>query len=104
MEQRHVLLLDPMLATGATVNMAIRVLREHGVQEENIIFCSLVAAPQGIYAVHYVCVAPLIRSLTCSQAYPKVSIVTTEIDAKLNERGYILPGLGNFGDRYFGTD
>ena len=54
MEQRHVLLLDPMLATGATVKMAIRVLKEHGVHEENIIFCSLVAAPQGIYAVNYV--------------------------------------------------
>lgn len=38
------------------------------------------------------------------QAYPKVNIVTTQIDDKLDERGYILPGLGNFGDRYFGTD
>ncbi|EPZ31636.1 uracil phosphoribosyltransferase [Rozella allomycis CSF55] len=87
---RYVLLLDPMLATGGTCKKAIQVLIEHGVPEENVIFLNLIAAPEGIKAIH--------------SSYPKVQIVTAEIDQGLDEKKYISPGLGDFGCRYFGTD
>jgi len=87
---RNILLLDPMLATGATTMMALKILIDHGVKQENIMFLTLVAAPEGITTVSY--------------AFPKVKIITSEIDEGLNENLYIRPGIGNFGDRYFGTD
>eukprot|EP01118_Nematostelium_gracile_P017714 TRINITY_DN765_c0_g1_i1.p1 TRINITY_DN765_c0_g1~~TRINITY_DN765_c0_g1_i1.p1 ORF type:complete len:250 (+),score=50.62 TRINITY_DN765_c0_g1_i1:44-793(+) len=87
---RHVLLLDPMLATGGSAQMAIEVLISHGVPQENIIFITLIAAPEGIEAMR--------------QKYPNVIIVTSEVDEKLNEKFYIIPGIGDFGDRYFGTE
>eukprot|EP01114_Cavostelium_apophysatum_P008664 TRINITY_DN2132_c0_g1_i1.p1 TRINITY_DN2132_c0_g1~~TRINITY_DN2132_c0_g1_i1.p1 ORF type:complete len:218 (-),score=22.73 TRINITY_DN2132_c0_g1_i1:96-749(-) len=86
---RHVLLLDPMLATGGSACKAIEVLMDRGVQEKNIIFINLIAAPEGIENMR--------------KKYPQVSIVTTEVDQKLNEKLYIIPGIGDFGDRYFGT-
>ncbi|KAF2076370.1 hypothetical protein CYY_002327 [Polysphondylium violaceum] len=89
-EKRYVLLLDPMLATGGTVTQAIEVLVEKGVKEENIVFINLIAAPEGIQFLH--------------SKYPKVKIVTGEIDTNLNEKKYIIPGIGDFGDRYFGTE
>ena len=85
-----VLLMDPTLATGAAAMMAIRVLLDHSVQEENIILVSLLATEQGVHNVAY--------------AFPKVRLVTTAVDAELNEQCYIMPGIGNFGDRYFGTE
>lgn len=88
--QRHVLLLDPMLATGGTALAAIQVLRDKGVPEENIVFINLLTAPEGITAV--------------CQRYPDVHVVTSAIEARLNESAYMLPGIGDFGDRYFGTD
>jgi len=87
--QRHVLLLDPMLATGGTSLTAIEVLLQHGVLEEKITFLNLIAAPEGIKAV--------------KEKHPKIRIVTTEIDSHLNEVKFIVPGIGDFGDRYFGT-
>eukprot|EP01132_Coremiostelium_polycephalum_P000985 gene985-1251_t len=86
---RQVLLLDPMLATGGTVSQAVGVLLERGVKEENIVFINLVASPEGIQYF--------------TSKYPKVKIVTAEIDSGLNEKKYIIPGIGDFGDRYFGT-
>jgi len=86
---RHVLLLDPMLATGDSACKAVEVLKENGVSEEKIIFINLISAPEGIKAF---------------QEYaPKVKIITGFIDPKLNEKAYIIPGLGDFGDLYFGT-
>ena len=82
--------MDPTLATGAAAMMAIRVLLDHSVPEENIILVSLLIAEQGVHNVAY--------------AFPKVRIVTTAVDSELNEQCYILPGIGNFGDRYFGTE
>jgi uridine kinase len=82
--------MDPTLATGAAAMMAIRVLLDHSVGEENIILVSLLMAEQGVHNVAY--------------AFPKVRIVTTAVDPELNEQCYILPGIGNFGDRYFGTE
>jgi uracil phosphoribosyltransferase len=87
--KRYVLLLDPMLATGGSAKCAIDVLIEHGVKEENIIFVNLIATLDGIK--------------TIKNSYPKVRIVTSEIDEGLNERNYIIPGIGDFGDRYFGN-
>ncbi|KYQ99918.1 uracil phosphoribosyltransferase [Tieghemostelium lacteum] len=84
---RQVLLLDPMLATGGTVVKAVDVLIENGVKEENIVFINLIASPEGIKFF--------------SSKYPKIKIVTGEIDGSLNEEKYIIPGIGDFGNRYF---
>eukprot|EP00741_Cyanophora_paradoxa_P008284 tig00001284_g8013.t1 len=86
---RHILLLDPMLATGGSAIKAIEVLIEAGVKEEHIIFLNLIAAPEGIDAVF--------------SAHPRITLVTGEIDTHLSDRKYIIPGIGDFGDRYFGT-
>ncbi|KAJ3331212.1 Uracil phosphoribosyltransferase, synthesizes UMP from uracil, partial [Gonapodya sp. JEL0774] len=77
---RHVLLLDPMLATGGSAHKAIEVLIQRGVQEENIVFINLVGCPEGITYL--------------LSGYPKLRIVTACVDAGLNEKKYILPGLG----------
>ncbi|TPX56967.1 hypothetical protein PhCBS80983_g04156 [Powellomyces hirtus] len=81
--KRFCLLLDPMLATGGSANKAIEVLLDHGVPEENILFVNLICAPEGIEKMLAV--------------YPKIKIVTAEIDAGLDENKYIIPGLGDFG-------
>ncbi|MEU3408816.1 uracil phosphoribosyltransferase [Streptomyces sp. NPDC006670] len=86
---RHVLLLEPMLATGGSAKAAIEVLLDAGVKEENIIFVNFLASPEGIEAVH--------------AAYPLVKIVTSSIEQRLNENAFMIPGIGDFGDRYFGT-
>ena len=86
-EKRDVLVLDPMLATGGTACDAIQSLKELGV--ENIKFLCIIAAPEGI------------KKLT--DAHPDVQIYCAGIDEKLNEVGYIVPGLGDAGDRIFGT-
>lgn len=87
---RHVLLLDPMLATGGTALAAIQVLLDAGVAEDHIVFVAFLAVPEGIKAV--------------CRRYPRVRIVTSAIDRHLNENAYMMPGIGDFGDRYFGTD
>jgi uracil phosphoribosyltransferase len=86
---RYVFILDPMLATGGSVLETIRILKERGVEEDKIIFINLVAAPEGIERVLSV--------------YPGIRIITAEVDEGLNELAYIIPGLGDFGDIYFGT-
>ncbi|XP_044503780.1 uridine kinase-like protein 5 [Mangifera indica] len=86
---RHVLLLDPILASGNSAVKAISLLLSKGVPESNILFLNLIAAPQGIHAV-------------CKK-FPKLKVVTSEIDASLDEHARVLPGMGEFGDRYFGT-
>eukprot|EP00158_Paraphelidium_tribonemae_P006292 Partr_v1_DN27765_c0_g1_i1_m67263 putative uridine kinase len=87
--ERYVLLLDPMLATGGSAIMAIRTLLDHGVPESRILFLNLLAAPEGIDKV--------------LAAHPQLKIVTAEIDEGLDEKKYIVPGLGDFGCLYFGT-
>ena len=79
-----------IVATGAAAMMAIRVLLDHGVQQENIILTSLLMAESGIHSVAY--------------AYPKVKLVTTAVDNLLDDNFHMVPGMGNFGDRYFGTE
>ena len=83
-----VLLLDPMLATGGSAVAATTFLKKKGAR--NISFVSLVAAPEGVGAL--------------MKAHPDVKIFTCALDRELNEKGYILPGLGDAGDRMFGTE
>ncbi|KAJ1655356.1 Uracil phosphoribosyltransferase, synthesizes UMP from uracil [Dispira simplex] len=87
---RYVLLLDPMLATGGSAIRAIEVLLEHEVQEERILFLNLLCSPEGIRAV--------------LDQFPKLQIVTSDVDDGLDDNKFIMPGLGDFGCRYFGTD
>jgi uracil phosphoribosyltransferase len=88
--ERYVFLLDPMLATGGSAVETIKTIKIRGVEESKIIFINLVAAPEGIKRV--------------LSTFPGIRIITAEVDRGLNERAYILPGLGDFGDLYFGTD
>ncbi len=85
--ERDALILDPMLATGGTLIATIDMLKRAGARRIKGIF--LVAAPEGLKALE--------------AAHPDVEIYTAAIDERLNERGYILPGLGDAGDRIFGT-
>ncbi|RZF39578.1 hypothetical protein LSTR_LSTR001099 [Laodelphax striatellus] len=85
-----VILMDATVATGAAAMMAIRVLLDHDVPEKNILVVSLLMAESGVHTIAY--------------AFPQVQIVTSAVDPEINEKFYVLPGIGNFGDRYFGTE
>ena len=87
MDERLVIAVDPMLATGNSSVAAIDLLKDSGAQ--NIRFLCLLAAPEGVARM--------------KDAHPDVPIVTAALDRKLNEKGYIVPGLGDAGDRMFGT-
>ncbi len=84
---RQLLVVDPMLATGGSAVMAIDALKKRGAS--NIKFVCLVAAPEGVKVLQ--------------EAHPDVDIYTAALDERLNENGYIVPGLGDAGDRLFGT-
>ncbi len=86
-EERDVLVLDPMLATGGSATDAISQIKKHGAR--HIKFICLIAAPEGIEALH--------------TAHPDVDIYIASKDERLNENGYIMPGLGDAGDRIYGT-
>ena len=85
--ERDVILLDPMLATGKSTGYAARVVKEAGAESVRLI--ALIAAPEGIEHMQ--------------AEHPDVAIVVAGVDRRLNERGYIMPGLGDAGDRLFGT-
>ncbi|KAL5248539.1 hypothetical protein ACHWQZ_G017656 [Mnemiopsis leidyi] len=85
----HVILMDATVATGAAAMMAIRILLDHEVPEESISFVCLIASKPGVQAIAY--------------AFPKVRIIVGEMDPDIDEYYHICPGLGNFGDRFFGT-
>ena len=86
-DKREVLILDPMLATGGSGCDAIQMIKDEGVK--NIKFLCIIAAPEGIKKMQ--------------KEHPDVEIYCAKIDEKLNEIGYIVPGLGDAGDRIFGT-
>ncbi|KAK9854764.1 hypothetical protein WJX84_001359 [Apatococcus fuscideae] len=86
-KDRHCLLMDPILATGNSAARAIQVLLGKGVEEGKILFLSLIAAPEGIHKI-------------CS-TYPRVKVITSEIDDGINREYQVVPGVGEFGDRYF---
>lgn len=86
-EQRQVLVLDPMLATGGSSAAAIDFIKKRGAKKIKLV--CVIGAPEGVEAVQ--------------KAHPDVDIYVGALDEKLNEHGYILPGLGDAGDRLFGT-
>jgi uracil phosphoribosyltransferase len=86
--RRGALVLDPMLATGGSAVQAISRVKEAGAT--SVRFACVVAAPEGVRALQ--------------QAHPDVPILSAALDERLNEHGYIVPGLGDAGDRCFGTD
>jgi len=88
LEERPVFVLDPMLATGGSASEAVRQLKVAGAQQ--ITLASILAAPEGVARLQ--------------ADHPDLHIVMTALDRELNEKGYILPGLGDAGDRIFGTN
>ena len=84
---REVFVVDPMLATGGSAIAAIQMLKDKGVK--NIHFMCIIAAPEGVQAL--------------TAAHPDVDVYIGSLDERLNERKYIVPGLGDAGDRIFGT-
>lgn len=86
-DQRQIFVVDPMLATGGSAILAVESLKKRGAA--NIKFVCLVAAPEGVKKLQ--------------DAHPDIDIYTASLDEKLNENGYIVPGLGDAGDRLFGT-
>jgi len=87
LDERMVIVVDPMLATGNSSAAAVDLLKQSGAK--NIRFLCLLAAPEGVARMQ--------------EAHPDVPIVTASLDERLNEKGYILPGLGDAGDRMYGT-
>ena len=85
--EREVIILDPMLATGGSASAAIQFIKNYEVK--NIKLMNIIAAPEGIQRVHH--------------DHPDVDIYCASLDEKLNDHGYIVPGLGDAGDRIFGT-
>jgi|SRR6056297_542859 len=86
-EDHHVYIVDPMLATGHSMNYAIEVVKKHGAK--NITVMSLISAPEGINIVN--------------KEHPEIDIYTASLDEKLNDKAYIIPGLGDAGDRLYRT-
>ena len=86
-EEKVVMVVDPMLATGGSAKDAIKLLKKHGCKKIKLM--SIIAAPEGVEKV--------------AEAHPDVEIYVSTLDRCLNENGYILPGLGDAGDRIFGT-
>ncbi|MEC7983877.1 MAG: uracil phosphoribosyltransferase [Myxococcota bacterium] len=87
MEDRDVIIVDPMLATGHTAVHAIRLVKE--TKPRSIKFMCLLAAPEGVQTLH--------------DSHPDVTVYTAAVDSHLNEKAYIVPGLGDAGDRIYGT-
>ncbi|KAJ3586188.1 hypothetical protein NHX12_012589 [Muraenolepis orangiensis] len=86
----HVILMDSTVSTGAAAMMAVRVLLDHEVCEDRIMLVSLLMAELGVHSVAY--------------AFPQVKIITTAVDKGVDHLLHVIPGIGDFGDRYFGTD
>ena len=87
LDERLALIVDPMLATGGSLAATVELLKKAGCRQIRAI--CLVAAPEGLQRI--------------TAAYPELDIYVAAIDQRLNERGYILPGLGDAGDKIFGT-
>ena len=85
--ERDMIIVDPMLATGGSANGAITLLKGHGIKKIKLV--CLIAAPEGVKAVQ--------------KEHPDVDMFIAAVDEKLNDHGYIVPGLGDAGDRLFGT-
>lgn len=86
---QNIIILDPMIATGGSGIMALQKLMEAGAAEEKIIYSGIIAAPAGLQNIQ--------------KHYPKVRIHVSAVDESLNKDAFIVPGIGDFGDRFFGT-
>ena len=89
LKNRKILVVDPMLATGYSAVAAVDVLLKRGVKAKDIVFVALVAAPEGVQ--------------TFQEKHPDIKVFVASLDDHLNEDAYIVPGLGDAGDRIFGT-
>jgi uracil phosphoribosyltransferase len=89
LEERTFILCDPMVATGYSASHAVDVLKKRGVPGESILFLALVAAPEGVQVLF--------------DAHPDINLYVASLDSHLNEQAYIIPGLGDAGDRLYGT-
>lgn len=87
---RWVLLLDPMLATGGSAMQAMQVLLDHGVRPDRILFLNVLASPEGLQAVY--------------KRFPQIKVISAWVDESLDSKSYIRPGLGDFGDRYYSAN
>lgn len=85
-----IILLDPMIATGGSAIDALHILKKKGAQEEKIIFAAVIAAQEGLDRIQ--------------AEFPKITIIVPVVDKTLNDKKFIIPGLGDFGDRFFGTE
>lgn len=85
----YIYITDPMLATGNSLTEAIKLYVEKGIPEENICCICMISAPQGIETVF--------------KEFPNITLIVAAVDSHLNERGYIIPGMGDAGDRIFNT-
>lgn len=88
-QDNPILLLDPMIATGGSASLAVNILKSAGAVEKQITLVAFIASPDGIMHFQKQC--------------PEVSLVVAQVDEGLDEQKRIIPGLGDFGDRYFGT-
>lgn len=85
-----VIVLDPMIATGGSATDTLKFLRDEGIKEEKIVFVGVIAATEGVERI--------------KKEFPKVRVIVPQVDKELNNKKFIVPGLGDFGDRYFGTE
>jgi uracil phosphoribosyltransferase len=86
----QIIMLDPMIATGGSSCATLDILTKKGIKQNNILFVAVIAAQHGIDVV--------------KKAFPGITILVAAIDQELNAQKFIVPGLGDFGDRYFGTE
>ncbi len=86
----QIIILDPMIATGGTGVEVLAHLAQRGVTQDRILFASIICAPEGLKVIR--------------DQFPDITIITASIDDHLNPTKFIVPGLGDFGDRYFGTE
>merc|ERR1712066_54657 len=87
--KRDILLVDPMLASGGSAMCAVKCLLDRGVKQDKIIFLNVITCPEGVKKFH--------------ETYPEVKVVTAAMDDGLDENKYIVPGVGDWGDRFYGT-
>lgn len=85
----EIILLDPMIATGGSASVALDIIKSHKVKEEKISFVGMIGSPEGISLIE--------------RKYPNIRLIVAQKDKKLSPEKFIIPGLGDFGDRFFGT-
>jgi len=86
----QIIMLDPMIATGGSSIATLEILQKKGIDPNTVLFVAVIASEEGLHAVQ--------------KAFPKITILVTAVDKELNKTKFIVPGLGDFGDRYFGTE